>query len=204
MADMISTLGIQLSCTRTLGSSVNLLSTYSEQLTTGVISQNMSDYSASDAQTLMNMNSEIAQQEGFLSVIDTISTRISVYNTALEGIESIASEAYSTFLSAGNYNPEDVGTTQTLIDQYMDQVEYYLNQQVGDRYIFSGSRYDTAPVTDLQSLVSPPTEVSPYVTTGDAVPAYDADYDSLNPTDPVPQANTKESATIDTTKTLSY
>lgn len=204
MVDSISTLGVQLACTKTLGSSTTKLSALSEQLSSGIYSSNMSDYSASDAQKLMNLTSTISQQNGFLSVIDTISTRIEVYSTAMEGVENTGSEAYSTILAAGTYNTESNQSTQTLIEQYMDQIEYYLNQKVGDRYIFAGSRYTTSPVTDLQSLPSPPTETAPYTTTGDAVPAYDADYDPSDPTAAIPEANTHESATIDTTKTLTY
>lgn len=204
MADSISNIGIQLSSTRILGSGTTLLSKLSEQLTTGKYSQNMSDYSAADAQRLLNLTSEISQQEGFLTVIGTLTTRIEIYNTAFEGVEDIAGQAYSSILSAGNYNPESIDTTRTQIEEYMDQIEYYLNQKAGDRYIFAGSRYETAPVTDLQALPSPPTETAPYLATGNTVPAYDADYDPMDPAALVPEANVSESATIDATKTLTY
>lgn len=204
MVDSISTLGIQLSCTSSLGNSTSLLSSLSEQLSTGKYSLDMTDYTAANAQKLLNFTSDISQQEGFLTVIGTLSTRIQIYNSSMEGVEGIAAESYSTILSAGTYNTESVATTRTLIEEYMDQIEYYLNQKVGDRYLFAGSRYGTPPVGDIQSLPSPPTEVAPYLATGNEVPAYDADYDPLDPTAAVPEANALESATIDTTKTLTY
>ncbi len=204
MVDSISNIGIQLSSTKSLSSGTTLLSKLSEQLTSGKYSENMTDYSAADAQRLLNLTSDIDQQDGFLSVINTIQTRIQVYNTAFEGVEDIASQASSSILSAGSYNPDTIDSTRTLIGEYMDQIEYYLNQKVGDRYIFSGSRYETAPVTDIQALPSPPTETAPYLATGDEVPAYDADYDPMNPTALVPTANIQETAMIDTTKKLTY
>ncbi|MDD3182857.1 MAG: flagellin [Alphaproteobacteria bacterium] len=204
MVDSISTLGVQLAATKSLSTGTTLLSTLSEQLSTGIYSSNMADYSAANAQKLMNFTSDIGQQNGFLTVIDTISTRLSVYDSALEGVEDIAADSYSSILSASTYNTETNETTKTLIEEYMSQVEYYLNQTVGERYLFSGSRYETAPVGDILSLPSPPTETDPYLATGDTVPAYDTDYDPLDPTATIPEANVKESATIDTTKTLTY
>lgn len=204
MVDSISTAGIALACTKTLASAQTQLSTLSEQLTTGKYSTNLSDYTSANAQKLLNFNSEKDQQKGFLNVIASIQPRMDVYNSAMTGVEDTVSEAFTVLAAAGSYNVESNPTTQNLIKGYMEQIEYYLNQQVGDRYIFAGSRYDTAPVTDLLALPSPPTEVAPYLATGNTVPAYDADYDPLFPAALVPAANVNEEASIDFTKKLTY
>jgi len=204
MVDSISTAGIGLACTKTLTSSQTQLSTLSEQLTTGKVSLNLSKYTSSEAQKLLNFNNEQAQQKGFLNVISSIDPRMSVYDSSLDGIEDTSSDAFTTIVAAGTYNSNSNATTQNLVQGYMDQIQYYLNQKVGDRYIYSGSRYGTEPVTDIKALPSPPTETAPYLATGDEVPAYDADYDPLNPTALVPDANIKEDASIDVTKKLTY
>jgi flagellin-like hook-associated protein FlgL len=86
----------------------------------------------------------------------------------------------------------------------MDQTTYFLNQKVGERYLYSGTRYDQEPVTDITALPVPPTETAPYLATGNTVPAYDADYDPMDPTALVPAANTNASAAIDSSSTLTY
>lgn len=204
MVDFISTLGLQLVNSTNITSGQNLLSKLSQQLTTGKYSQNLTDYTSSNAQKLMNFNSQITQQKGFLDVITTLTPRMEMYEKAFEGVEKTASEAFSTILSVATYTPERNGSLRTQIEGFMDQVQYYLDLQVGERYIFSGSRYDTPPVTDIKALPVPPTEVAPYLAVEPAVPAYDADYDVLNPADPHPEAWVNESTSIDVTRKLTY
>ncbi len=204
MVDSISTMGLNLSSTKNLTSGQTLLSKLSEQLTTGKYSSNLTDYSSASAQKLLNFNSEVVQQKGFLNVIESISPRMEVYNSAMTSIEDTASEAFTSVSSASTYNSTTNASLASQIEGYMEQMSYYLNQQVGDRFIFSGSRYGQAPVGDLMALPVPPTEVTPYLATGDAVPAYDTDYDPLAPTALVPEANINEQTSIDTTKKLTY
>ncbi|HAX91251.1 MAG TPA: hypothetical protein DCY07_03460 [Rhodospirillaceae bacterium] len=204
MVDSISTMGLSLSSSKNLTSGMVLLSKLSEQLTTGKYSTNLTDYSSASAQKLLNFNSELDQQAGFLNVINTIAPRMEVYNLSMEGVEDAASQALSSIAASTNYN---VGTNAALASQIqglMDQVSYSLNQKVGDRFIFSGSRYGQAPVGDITALPVPPTEVDPYLATGDAVPSYDTDYDPLDTAALVPEANVRERVSIDTTKKLTY
>lgn len=207
MVDSISTTGMRLSSTKSLSSGQSLLSKLSQQLTTGKYSLNLSDYTTANAQKLLDFNSTINQQEGFLNVLTAISPRLEVYDSAMNGIEDTVGEAYTTIIGSGTYNPTTNATLTSQIEGYLDQIAYYLNQQVGGRYIFSGSRYGQAPVGDMQDLLenhTPPTETAPYLTTGNAVPAYDADYDPLDPTAAVPEAHVHDEVSIDTTKKLTY
>jgi hypothetical protein len=155
----------------------------------------------------MNFTSKVTQQNGFLSVISTLSPRIQAYNSSLEGIEDTASKAYNTILGAATYNPETAASLESAIVGYMEDMSYYLNQQVGDRYIFAGTRYTEAPVIsgeDMAALPTPPTETPPYLYTDPIVPAYDVDFDGTAPIDPHPEAYVKDSVKINTTKDLTY
>lgn len=179
MVDTISTLGLQHRASTNITNGQALLSKLSEQLTTGIVSSNLTDYTSSDAQKLLNFNGKVDEQNGFLTVINTISPRISAYDSALNGIEDTISEASSTILGMSTYNSATNSSLQSSIEGYMDQMSYYLNQKVGDRYIFSGTRYDQAPVIDaaaMTALPTPPDETAPYIATEPAVPAYDTDY----------------------------
>ena len=204
MVDSISTLGLQLTNASNLTSGQTLLAKLSQQLTTGTYSSNLTDYSSSSAQKLMNFNSQISQQQGFLDIITTLTPRLEVYDQALTGIEDTAGDAFTALASASTYNSSTNDALQSQIEGFMRQVSYYLNQRVGDRYVFSGTRYEEAPVTDLTALPVPPTETAPYLATGDAVPSYDRDYDAALPLAEVPEANVKDSVSIDTTQKLTY
>lgn len=207
MVETISTLGLQLISSTNLSRGQTLLSKLSQQLTTGKYSENLSDYTSSSAQKVLNFNGKIDEQDGFLSVIESISPRLEAYDSALEGVEDTVSDAFTTILSSATYNTNTNSALRSSIEGYMEQISYYLNQQMGDRYLFSGSRYDEAPVisgADLAALPIPPTEVAPYLATPPAVPAYDADYDPLLPAAAHPEAYVQDSVRIDTTKTLTY
>ncbi|MGE0108699.1 MAG: hypothetical protein AB7S81_02890 [Bdellovibrionales bacterium] len=204
MVETLSTLGLQTSVMTNLTSSQALLSKLTEQLTTKVYSTNLTDYSASNAQTLLDVTSTVAEQEGYLDVISTLETRLEMYDSTLTGIEDTLSTAYSALVGQQTYNEETVDSLSTQILSYMDQMTYYLNQKSGERYLYSGSRYTTAPVTNIQNLPVPPTETSPYITTGNAVPSYDADYDSLDTEKQVAAANVNCSTAIDSSTTITY
>lgn len=204
MVDSISTRGVTYSSARNLSWGQNQLSLLSEQLTTGKLSTNLTDYTTANAQKILSANTTVDQQEGYLDVIAAIEPRVEVYDSAMTGIEDVTSEAFTAFVSASSYNEDTNDSLATQIEGFMDQIAYYLNQQVGERYIFSGSRYEEAPVDDIISLPSPPTETSPYLATGDTVPAYDTDYISAAPATTFAEANVNESVQIDTTKTLTY
>ncbi len=204
MVEKISTLGLQLISASNLSGGQSLLSKLSQQLTTGKYSENLSDYSSSSAQKLLNFNSTINQQNGFLAVIDTLTPRLEIYNSALDGIEDTVSEASTTILSAATYDADDVAALQESIEGYMSDISYYLNQKVGDRYLFSGTRYDQEPVisgSDMAALPSPPTEVPPYLYTDPNVPAYDQQFgDGFTHA----EAYVHDTVKIDTTKDLAY
>lgn len=105
---------------------------------------------------MLNLTSGVTQ-EAFASVATTLTPRIQVYDLSLTGIEDIASEAASIVSGNPTYNPEHSGSVATQMQGFMQQISYYLNQQVNGRYIFAGSRYNTVPVGDITTLGKPTT-----------------------------------------------
>ena len=163
MTSSLSALGLQLNTIKNLQSGQNYLSLLTQQLTTGKRSLDLTDYSVSDAQTLLNLTNSITQKNGFIAVSNTIDPRLKVYDSSLTGIEDISAQANNIATSSSTYNPDTNTSTASQLQTFMKQVAYYLNQQVGDRYIFAGTRYSTPPVGDITSLPVPPTETSPYL-----------------------------------------
>ena len=177
MSDSISTLGLQLSNITNLINGQSLMSTLTQQLSTGKKSTRLADYSASDAQQILNLTDSLSQHESFVSVSRSIDPRIKVYDQSLTGIENIASQMTTTVINASTYN---AGTNDSLAGQIksaMQQVSYFLNQKVADRYVYAGSRYGTPPVIDFTTL-NPPTAGEAAAISGNVashiLPSYDS------------------------------
>jgi flagellar hook-associated protein 3 FlgL len=196
MSDFISTLGLEQQNIFNLTSGQAALSKLSTQLATGRLSDSLSDYSSSNAQKLMNMNGSIAERKGFLSVAGNIKTRLTAYDKSLTGIEDIAGQVNTEVLNSSTYNATQNASFATQIQGAMSQMTYYLDQKSGDRYLFAGSRYSTVPVGDITALPVPPTETQD-VTSGNALPSYDTDYDPTNPHAQVPEAYVRDQVSID-------
>ncbi len=175
MSSRISTLGLMMSNISTMSSAQSLMATLSQQMASEKKSSNLTDYSSSDAQTLMTYNAQVTQQNSYLNVMTTLSSRITTYDASLTGIENTAATATSAFATSQTYNPDTNASLAQQIQSMLSEVEGFLNQKVGDRYIFAGSRYGTKPVTDLTALPVPPTEVAPYTVSSPNLPSYDAE-----------------------------
>lgn len=199
MSTRVSTLGLLMNNINTMSSAQSLMSTLSQQMASEKKSTNLSDYSSSDAQTLMTYNNQKTQQNSYLNVMTTLSSRIQTYNSCLTGIESTASTATSALASAQTYNPDTNSSLSQEIQSMLSQVQGYLNEQVGDRYIFAGTRYNTVPVTDLTALAVPPTETAPYTVSSPNLPSYDAEYPATDSA-----AYTRDTVSISSTVDLTY
>lgn len=179
MVSSVSTLGLQLMNIGNLSAGQSYLANLNQQLASGKVSNNLDDYGTSDAQNMMNFNDSITQQQGFLSVINTITPRLQTYDSSLSGIENVASQASTLADNNSIYNSSQNQSNATQIQGFMQQVQYYLNQNVNGRYIFAGSRYQTAPVGDITALPAPTAADVAAINTNvstNALPDYDSQY----------------------------
>jgi flagellar hook-associated protein 3 FlgL len=168
----ISTTAIQQMLTSNLVAQQSAAAQLDEQLSSGLQHSNLTDYSPTEALDLMNLQSSATQSQAYLGVISTVQTRLSGYDTTMTDMESIISQAQT--LAEGNptYNASTIGGIAASATNYLTSVGVDLNQQIGGRYIYAGSRYTTAPVADLTTLSA--STLSPAVyTDGVTVPAYD-------------------------------
>jgi flagellar hook-associated protein 3 FlgL len=194
-----STLGLELTNLQVLSSGQAALGNLSTQLTTQKKSEDLADYSTSDAQNILNDAASLASQNSYLSVINTISARVSSYDTTLTSMESTMSTISSALTSAQTYNSSSNASLTTQITSALQSVGDYLNTTVDGKYIFSGSRYTEAPVTDLTALPVPPTDT---VVTSPTLPVYDADYTGPGSTSTT--AWTQNQISIDDSNQLTY
>jgi len=71
-------------------------------------------------------------------------------------LDNLSSASTSTF----SVRWPETETTRSLLNGYLEEVQNLLNERVGDRYLFSGSRYSTEPVRDLSTAHKQVTKVT--------------------------------------------
>lgn len=153
------------------------LSQLSEQLASQQKYDNLTDYSATDALNLLNLQSSSTQLSAYSGVITTVQSRLSTYDTTMTDMESIISQAASLVNSSQNYNASTASSLAVTANNYLKSVQLDLNQQVNGRYIYGGSNYTTAPVTDLTSLTDTPSSTT---VSSPQIPDYDTSYAATN------------------------
>ncbi|MGB4101812.1 MAG: flagellin [Alphaproteobacteria bacterium] len=142
-----------------------------QQLSTGVRSNDLTRYTPAEASSLIDIKGLITKYDSYKAAILSVQPRMSVYSSSLAALEKIGNTAQGLINGAQNYaSALDTGLPQQLASA-LDQVSYYLNQKVGERYIYSGTRYQTKPVADLRALPLPPSGTFPVVSPN--LPPYD-------------------------------
>lgn len=149
------------------------LSQLSTQLATGKQYTDLTDYAPTDALNLVNLQNTATQKEAYISVIKTVQARVSGYDTTMTDMESIVAQAQS--LAAGNatYNASTANNIGIMAGNFLKSVGIDLNTQIGGRYIYAGSRYNTSPVSpNLSTMTQAPS--STIYSDNQTLPVYDS------------------------------
>jgi flagellin-like hook-associated protein FlgL len=171
MVEQLTSLGIQMQSSRLIQSGASTLATLASQLTSGKKSENLNDYNTTDARRMLDLRNVVTKRESYISAIDAVKPRLDAYDKTLEGMSKITTQVQRLINEANTPELATSGAIESQIEGYMTQLEAYLNQKVGDRYIYSGSRYTTVPAGDIESLPLPPAET--YPVTSPTLPPWD-------------------------------
>ncbi len=185
----ISNIGINYTLTAGLQNEMAYLETLNQQLASGKQHSNLTNYAPNDASQIVNFQNSITQRQSYLSSIQTVQNRLTIYNSTMSDMETIASNAAG--LAAGNqsYNAATASNIQAEAQNYLHQVADDLNQQVSGRYIYAGLRYNTQPVSNNpttlnntpQSIITDNTTLPDYDTERPAVATKNATYGAALP-----------------------
>ncbi|MDD3029917.1 MAG: flagellin [Alphaproteobacteria bacterium] len=181
MSLSISNLSITKSLTSSLQSSQTKLSSLTEQLASGLKSADLTDYTPSECRTLINLQASLSERKTYVTIIDTSLTTLSLYDTTLSSLEEVTSQAQTLASNNQTYTTDTAENVLNQAELYLRTVRSDLNQSVNGRYLYSGSRYTTAPVADLISLPES-TLTSTIYTDGSTLPAYDSGYTGVGST----------------------
>ena len=202
MALGISSFGFQLFATSNLTNQKSALEVLNEQLGSGQQHSNLTDYSPVEAHNLMDFQNAITQHNAYISAMKTVQTRLDIYDKTMTDMENMAAQAKSLASQNQSLDPTKQSGINAQAQTMLKQLTDDLNQMVGGRYLYAGSRYTTAPVSDLTNLSGAPSW--PFTpTTTPTLPNYDSQYNP--PTTTTSAASfTQEAVTIAPSFTLQY
>ena len=195
----VSAIGTQLSLVTALQNEQSNLGILNQQLATGTVHNNLTDYNPVDARNMVDFQNAIIQRQSYNAAMQNVQTRLSLYDTTMSDVENMAEQANTLATQHQIYDPTAAANLQAQVQNFLKQTTDDLNQKVGDRYIYAGTRYTTAPVTDLTTLTSAPSATP---TTQPVLPSYDAEYNAGTTSDA--NAYTKDAVLVDTNYTVTY
>lgn len=121
------------------------LTTGQIQISSGKVSPQYSGISR-DARQLVNAEMSLARTAQFVTTNNTIDQRLQTMETNVSQIFNVLTEYKSLLVNGLNANNSDDLAMPTQAQAMLNQVTALLNVEEDGRYLFAGSRTDTAPV----------------------------------------------------------
>lgn len=170
----ISTLSLQLRTLANIQRSQGSFLELNDQLSTGVKSRDLAAYRPVEQGRLLDLKSETSRREAYMTAIDLAKPRLDAYGATLERMDAIAKAVNTALVGQTSYDPADGAALGTQIDNALNELTSLMNEQVGDRYLYAGRNYGTAPVADLRGLGPAAIPVPPATiqVTAPALPPY--------------------------------
>jgi|GEM_PF-2611269 flagellar hook-associated protein 3 FlgL len=216
MSNGISATGFFTSDTSLMLNSETQLNTLSQQLNTGLISTSLAGYGTA-APTILNLTDTVGETQAFIANGTEVNTSLTAYDTSLSELGSDASQLGTALSQVSPADPNSITTMQALITGLQADVGATLNSQVGNTYLYSGTRYNTQPVVDLTKLAPPavpaafvavvPNTVAlasppnPVDTFNSPLPTYDTQSPAVDPNN---QAYASQTLNVSPTQTVTY
>lgn len=177
-SNSISNIGLQIQSLAGLQTQQATLALLDQQLASGTIYDNLTNYDPTTAKNLMDFQNSVTQNQAYISGMQTVSTRLNLYDQTMTDMEGIAENAQQVAANNQTLDPSSVAQLQSQAQSYLEQLTSDLNEQIGGRYIYAGSRYTTAPVIDLSTLTTAPS--IPFTpVTSPTLPDYDSQYTAV-------------------------
>ncbi|HEY8964689.1 MAG TPA: hypothetical protein VIN59_09535 [Alphaproteobacteria bacterium] len=145
MANNVSTLGQQINLISRVKSIQAQMSTYQQQISTGLKYQTFKDYGA-DSMRIQRYRSDLVDIEGFVYNIDIAQVNIEQMDTALnETIEQAGNVLSAINIQLAKGSEFDIETIKQVAATALQLVEANMNAKIGDRYLFTGTDVSNKP-----------------------------------------------------------
>jgi flagellar hook-associated protein 3 FlgL len=96
---------------------------------------------------------KIGKIDNYISSNKSVSTRLNSVSSSIESIQKIAEE-FKSDLALYNEVTKDNFSLETSAKSALNRIEDLLNISIGGRYLFSGSRTNTAPIGDIEAAIN--------------------------------------------------
>ncbi len=129
------------------------LDTLTQQVGSGHVSDSYAGLGAS-AQTALTLQPQIAQLAAQQSAIGAVASRLSVTQTALTQISSIASSFNAKLADLNGVSPSEVDSVAAGAKAALQQVASLLDSTDGSAYVFGGTDSATPPVPNPDAILA--------------------------------------------------
>jgi flagellar hook-associated protein 3 FlgL len=106
------------------------------------------------ASTSLDLRPQIANMQTWQNNVNAATGTISVAQSSLGSIESIASNFYSQLNNMEGVNSSEIDTIATSAQNALQEVAGLLDSQVGSAYVFAGQDSGNAPVPDPDNILT--------------------------------------------------
>lgn len=151
MVDRVSTSGRLLNDLMVMQNSQQSLELLQYRVSTGKKFQQLKLY-GNDAPRIVDLRNEISTRQAYMRSMDLTEGITGSYDAVLDRLAEAASEILDISSPIDAEDPAFLTDTTVLAENLMLEIESNLNVRIGDRYIFAGTNYGTAPVNDLRDL----------------------------------------------------
>jgi flagellar hook-associated protein 3 FlgL len=216
MSNGISAAGFFTGNTALITASENQITTLTQELNSNTKSISLQGYGSS-APTILNLTDSVSETQGFINTSTQVNTNLTAYDTTLNQLTSDANQLNTALTQVSPTNPTAIPTLQALINGLQTDVGATLNTQIGNSFLYSGTRFNTQPVVDLTQLAPPavPTPFTPVVPNTVALPSPPnapgtfnsplPTYDTQSPAvDPNNQAYATQTLNVSPTSTVTF
>ncbi|MFA5121682.1 flagellin [Zavarzinia sp.] len=124
----------------------------SAQVATGEKSADLSTYGGTDARRVINADQQVSRLTAYNKAIDIVTPTVKEYSVQIDHMDDLASAIGTALSGANTFDKATANQLGTQIDNALRDLTSMLNEKNGNRYLWSGGNYDTAPVTDLTTL----------------------------------------------------
>jgi flagellar hook-associated protein 3 FlgL len=129
------------------------LDTLTNQVSTGLVADNYAGL-GSGAPVSLALHPQIANMQTCQNNVDVATGRMSVAQTALSGIQSIAASFYAQLAAVQGVNASAVDSIAASARDALGQVASALNTQDGGVYVFGGQDTANPPVSDAGNITA--------------------------------------------------
>jgi flagellar hook-associated protein 3 FlgL len=130
------------------------LSQLQQQAATGYIADTLGGLGGTAARQVLDLRPQIAHQTQYQANIGAVQGQMSVAQTALSSLSSIASQFYADLPNLNGLDPSQVDSVAASAKQALAQVANLLDTQDGSTYVFAGQTPGTAPIPNPDAIAS--------------------------------------------------